>query len=550
MKEYRIGQVILAAELVDANKLNTAVNYAASKALPVGHVMKLLKYISEDELADSLTAQKMLRDGLPLEIGIRLLKRCRTENIRIRDAFRAEFPQTHLARTAGSSNNLPSQSSSTQPDWLKTGHSLFREGKWQRSEEAFQRHKDECEGKYGGKSLQYGEALSALADLYIATERFSDAEQLYLKILEIRQLCLGTESPFIDQILEDLADIYWISNDQNRAIHFYRMSVDNRAKRLPSEIDRFVSLLRKIHPHFLEAESQRTRGKTGEILVKMGLVNEQNVSDALKRSRAREVPIGTELSSQSNVDKSVLSSVLNMQSLVSQRRISEFVAANCLKAALQLGRTFEEFIKQSNLLGIIGEDCLEMLELQESLVSLEQELGPKNSKVAHAATRLADMHSSRGNEVNAELLYRRVLCIWANSSEDECLKWTFECKQKLADLYLNLGKWLEAEPLLLDCLSLNQKLDRSADADFRLLISMAKLKYGQADEQASASILRSAVSIMDKVSSLPLIPVSLLTKINSTLESMGLEEERQRLTQKQIQIRESQKLPVEKEIQT
>ncbi len=588
MKEYALGQIILAADWIDTKQLSAAINYATSKVLPIGHVIKLLKYISESELADALLMQGMLRDGLDFETGIRLMKLCRQDGIRLDEAIRktcpgsgknSRVPSAHGSQAAASPASNPAASPALNPaaspaaspalnpaaspaaspasidaspagqaDSLKKGHCFFREGKWQEAENAFKQYCVECKDMHGEQSLPFCNALSFLADLYIATERFREAEKLYLKMLEIRKHCLGEHSPFIDQVLEDLADIYWILKEHEHSFHYYSLAVNNRANRLPVEMDRFVNLLKKIHPYFLESEKKKSRRKTGEILLELGVVKEEELGLALRKSISKDVPIGSELTKSGQLDKEALSHALNMQTLVNQKLISLFVAENCSKVALQMGRSFEEFIQQSDLLASNTADelneCFVTLELQETLISLEQEHGPKHHKVAQAAVSLADLHRVRGEIVNAELLYRRALRIWSDATERDELKALCECSRKLADLYMSLEKWIEAEPLLLQCLCFSQKLERGAIDDFRLLLAMVKVKHGQADELACQSMMRSAVSVMDNVIGTTLIPVADLVLMSDCLKSMGLESENQRLILAQSELRKTKGIPV------
>lgn len=553
-EETLIGQIIFSAQWIDTKQLSTAVNYAVSKDLPIGHVLKLLKYISEDELTDALLVQKMVRDGLDQKAGIQLLQKCRREKLRVKEAFEQEFLKGKAPKktiTPESPKQPPEQKSEAQaPDGCRLGNAFLREGKWTEAEAAYKRNLDDCKEKHGSSSVQFCAALASLAEFYTAGDRLQEAEQLYLQMLEIRQQRLGSDSPFVDQTLEDLADIYWIGNDRERSLHFYRMAVDNRARRLPQELDRFLVLLRKIHPYFLESQGKKSKRKTGEIMLAMGLLDEQSITEAVKSARSKDVPIGAELASMGRLDKVQLTAVLNMQSLVKQNRISEYIAENCLKAALQLGRSFEQFIQQTDLINSgtnDSNDWLRLLQFQEKLVSLEQELGAKHPAVADAAVELADLHRNCGQEINAELLYKRALAIRSTAGPESELKSVYECSQKLAQLYLDLKKWIDAESLLLQCLSFNQKLQKSANDDFRFLIAIAQVKHGQADEMACASMLKSAISILDKVNPMNLVVLAAedLASMSRILRSLSMEIENQKLIHSQIQARKEKNLPVE-----
>ncbi|MBX9722086.1 MAG: hypothetical protein K2X81_11870, partial [Candidatus Obscuribacterales bacterium] len=143
---------------------------------------------------------------------------------------------------------------------------------------------------------------------------------------------------------------------------------------------------------------------------------------------------------------------------------------------------------------------------------------------------------------------KEAISIWQNTEDAAQLSSRYECTKSLAKLYVETQKWVLAEPLLMECLSQNQKISKSVDDDFELLIATAKVKYGQGDKAAAASMLRSAISIMHVLQNPQVIAITDLAWMAECLKSLGMDMELDRLVDSQIQLRAQNNLPVEDQL--
>jgi tetratricopeptide (TPR) repeat protein len=70
----RIGEILIGSSLINKEQLDEALNYAGFKHVPVGRALRVLRYLSEDDLSRAVDAQKAMRKGLEAKIALDVLK--------------------------------------------------------------------------------------------------------------------------------------------------------------------------------------------------------------------------------------------------------------------------------------------------------------------------------------------------------------------------------------------------------------------------------------------------------------------------------------------
>lgn len=74
----RIGEILVGASLINTEQLDEALNYAAFKHVPVGRALRVLRYLSEDDLSRAVDAQKAIRKGLDASIALDVVRNSKT----------------------------------------------------------------------------------------------------------------------------------------------------------------------------------------------------------------------------------------------------------------------------------------------------------------------------------------------------------------------------------------------------------------------------------------------------------------------------------------
>ncbi len=525
----RLGEILLNANLIDQKQLSDGLAYAKSKAIPIGRVLKLLRFIEEEDLKAALRVQELIRQGLRGELAIPLLTRVGKEKVSVDRALIDLINGLH-SKTNGKSTTEatePPPAAAPQPvvaanpaapkanlspaELLKEGDMRLAEDRCSDAEKLYLQAKDHTEGLFGSGNLETTGPLLKLAHLYLVTDRFSEAESLYMQILQVKQQSFGEQHPAVAQALEDIADLYIAREEFDRARQFLQISIMIREPSLPKDIDAFLITLKRltvaIQKRGEEAEGNR-RIRLGELLTEAGLVGTAQLQQALQQSRAYGIPLGSVLQENGIVSARDLRSVLNAQFAIREGQLPETIAIKALKAAYMKGVGFKELIIASGLIPPEAQDeaSLRLILEQERLLSLELDHGAEAPIVADAALELADQYARRGNLPEAEGLYRRAMAILRRVPERASD--ADNAAHRLAQLYMSHERYSQAEPLLLETLQSRTASGETESIDaFVCLKDLARLSHLQDNGAIASNFLRSAVSVLLTLKSEYLVPV-------------------------------------------
>lgn len=513
----RLGEILLNAKLINEKQLSDGLSYAKSKAIPIGRVLKLLKFIEEEDLKSALRTQELVRLGLNPEIALPVLSRVAKEKVSFDLALVDVINQLHsknngkqpaavqhpLPAAAGggaaASRLQTSEIRKLSPaELLKEGDNKLMEDKCADAEKLYLQAKEHAEGLFGQGNLETTAPLLKLANLYLVTDRFSEAESLYMQILQVKQNSFGEQHPAVAEALDNIADLYIARDEFDKARQFLHIAVMIREKSLPKEIDGYLETVKRLNvalQHKVEGEGKRVR--LGELLTEAGLVGSAPLSQALQQSRNTGIPLGSVLQESGLVTGRDLRSVLNAQFVIQENRLPEQIAVMALKASFMKGVGFKELIVAAGLVPADHQDeaSARLVLEQERLLALETEHGPEAAIVAGAVLELADKYAERNRVAEAEGLYRRAISILRKSPET--VPAADDANHRLAQLYMAQERYSQAEPLLLETLqSRTASGDTSSKDAFVCLKDLARIAHLQDNLPIAANFLRSAVSVL------------------------------------------------------
>lgn len=241
----RIGELLLESALINAKELGDALYYMRAKALPLGRCLKILRAISEEDLAKALEAQKLIRKGLEPALAVEVLKDCCKRNVAFHEALSQKSKTAQGLGSALEASNITGSSAGVPaapgfrrftnefptiskmvlveenaqkveaPRAKQSPTELISEAdQWLLDDRCLDAEKNYLEARegliasYGPAHENTAPCLIKLANLYLALDRFTEAEPLYQTVLEIYKRNKGPEDPLVAKALEDLGDLF------------------------------------------------------------------------------------------------------------------------------------------------------------------------------------------------------------------------------------------------------------------------------------------------------------------------------------------------------
>jgi tetratricopeptide (TPR) repeat protein len=511
----RLGEILLNAKLIDQKQLADGLSYAKAKAIPIGRVLKLLRFIEEDDLKSALRIQELIRLGLHSDLAIPMLTRVGKERVSMDRALIDLIMSLHSngngkghdlqvqvqqpAAVAASVEPAPVKAKMSPAELLKEGDMNLAADRCTDAEKFYLQAKENTESLFGQGNLETTGPLLKLAHLYLVTDRFGEAESLYMQILQVKQQSFGEQHPAVAEALEDIADLYIAREEFDRARQFLHIAIMIREQGLPKDIDPFMVTLKRLtvvmqHKGFT-VDLKKIR--LGELLTEAGLVGTAQLQQALQQSRASGIPLGSVLQENGSVSARDLRSVLNAQFAIKEKQLPDQIAIKALKVAYMKGVGFKELVSAAGLIAATSQDenSLRLVLDQERLLSLEMEHGPEASIVADAVIELADKFAERNSLPEAEGLYRRAIAILRKLPDR--VADADNVAHKLAHLYMQNERYSQAEPLLLESLQSRSASGETESVNsFVYLKDLARLAHLQDNTLIAANFLRSAISVL------------------------------------------------------
>jgi hypothetical protein len=89
-KQIRIGELLMEAGIVEFDYIRNALQNFEQRGLPIGKVLVMSGYLTENQLRTALEVQSLVNDGLlPLSVAIQVLQIAHKDKVALADAFQA-----------------------------------------------------------------------------------------------------------------------------------------------------------------------------------------------------------------------------------------------------------------------------------------------------------------------------------------------------------------------------------------------------------------------------------------------------------------------------
>src|ERR1700733_7604697 len=89
-KQIRIGELLMEAGIVEFDYINYALQNFEARGLPIGKVLVMSGYLTEQQLRTAIEVQSLINDGLlPLPVGVQVLQIAHKDKVPLADAFQA-----------------------------------------------------------------------------------------------------------------------------------------------------------------------------------------------------------------------------------------------------------------------------------------------------------------------------------------------------------------------------------------------------------------------------------------------------------------------------
>jgi tetratricopeptide (TPR) repeat protein len=533
-RAMRIGEILIAASLVDAKKLEMALDYAASKSIPVGGALRALKYVNDNDLKRSLDAQQAMDKGLKEEIAVKVLCSAHEHDRPFVDELRKM--QSELGVDVISDSllywlNVPDSLESTRIGGLKMpeqqiaprspdklvvqGDMFFEANQLLEAEQAYIGAKSSFENEYYPPKEKIVVVITKLANLYLATNRFEKAHKLYQRVVDMQTELHGAQSHAVVVALEDIADLYDLEDNKMDARGMYSRALDLLEK-LPEDMIIAGRLLKK-YSLCCGPQDGADRTRIGELAIDSGLLTAPQLEAALKLGKDTSQPLGAALRNQGVVDGQQVESLMFAQVLVKQGSLAPLALVRAIKLCAAYNIQLKHLAEAGRWVSDeMASDPLykQLLAEQERLLITEGVLGPNDPEVAMQALAVADIHLARKDRLSAQILYQRAVVILEKTGSAERAP-LVRAYDKLAQIFYQQSKFTEAQAVLLKSLELRRSIGRGDSAEAaKCLWLLGKLGMAQRNNSAALSYLLGAKKVFEKLGA-DQVPKQLIDEIAS-----------------------------------
>ncbi len=296
----RIGELLVAAGIMDSQAVTEALHLAKKTGSPVGRIMQMAGDLKERDLQNALAAQTMVREGqLTVELATAVLNTAFTEHITLEEA-------------------LP-----------KHG--------WQNREE---------------------KNLSEIAELLIASGLFQD--EVMQKAIERTErtnqplgstlLAMGAISPAL--LASALTALFLIRNGQ--------VTHEDAVRALRMSFTKEISIEQAFVLERIYVPPKQNSIRLGELLGMAGLVAESDSLSAIETGLLNHKPLGRVLTESGLVPLHLVDAALELQQMASLGTIDSRQASEILCSIQKTGSTVQEAISRKKQKGDLAADLLKI----------------------------------------------------------------------------------------------------------------------------------------------------------------------------------------------
>jgi hypothetical protein len=517
----RIGELLIACDLITAKQLASGLEYARAKGLPIGRVLKLLKHLDDTNLEIALWGQRCIRNGMSPETVVAAAKDAIATGMPFEEALKAHATGA-VAEAVEAPDltpvNMPATTSGkTAAEMVKLADEALYDDRLPEAETFYKQAVEMLEASKVDV-IGLADACSRLAAFYLLTDRWAESETLYEHVLKLRIQKLGAEDASIARVYTDLADLYDVWDQYARSIEYALKACTVLHKHLPGAFDEFYAPLRKLTA-FSKKLAQAPRRRMGELLTETGMLTEEKLQLALQRGKQDNKPLGSVLKDDGLLAEQELQSLLSAQLLMKEGVLTEEIAVEALKVARKMNMPLRGVIDHFKLLAAATDDdsLAELVMEQDRLLAAENGLGVNHPDVGVIAYKLAEKYFQRNSLADAEVFLKRTQSIDAmtHALPVDVMGRVYE---RLAMINKATGRDLLAAPLLLKALECLSKTGESeSPRGAAILLMIAEVEMQQKNFGVALSFLRSVHALQEKMKEAEDRRIPVLDKLGACL---------------------------------
>jgi tetratricopeptide (TPR) repeat protein len=525
----RLGEILRESGILNDRQLANALEYSHNKLIPLGQVVKLLRMVPVGELEQVYRTHQLIRRGMPSAAAMNVLNetlggqdsfeeilKAKLESENILDELRSKL----LSRSGDDDEPEPETVRLDAPtdELLRLGDQLFDEEYFRAAEQCFNTLRKRVEASDGASSDTLTPILRRLANLYMVTGRFLEAEGLCSKILQTKQSIYGRHHVSVALAFEDLADLQYVQKEYMRAQNLYLSASSVHEKYLPASLAEFVGCLKKLLACSRELEPGSQKKRIGTLLTEANLLTEEQLQKALKYAKQEKMPLGAVLRQECMIDEKALQSFLEVQALIADGVLSGEAAARAYKGSVLSGIPLKKLLQDAGLLESLENENknlrLNLITELDELIAAEQGLGPNHREVAARAIRVGNVHVEFGNLVEAEHFYQRALNICKMDRKGNAGLLASASKQ-LGMVLVRSERALKAEPLFMEALDLLQATQQAESKDaLEVLQELSLLHFREKNYAMCWNFFTSAMALACTIKSIPVLSADFLDAFN------------------------------------
>lgn len=303
-KVIRLGELLTQVGIVQPNELGEAIQTSNETGLPIGRVLIMSGYLTDQELQAAVQAQSLMKDRvIELDLALKALQAVSHEGVTLEQALRSLGWVNKRASTTA-----------------KLGEFLIT------AELCTQEQLDEAIRTSDETGLPLGRIL-------VLTQTVSD---------EMLTAALTAQVLVRDN----------------------RISKDQAIEGLKSARKRRVTIEIALGDHGFYKAPARASIKLGELLVLAGLLTESDLMTALELGLAREMPVGQVLVQTGQMTRVGLDAALKIQEMVGDGTLHALQAAEALRQIVLRNISISQAVAE---LGLLRSDPMETIRLGEIL---------------------------------------------------------------------------------------------------------------------------------------------------------------------------------------
>ncbi len=303
-KPIRLGELLTRVGLLRAHELTEAIQIAGETGLPIGRVLIMSGYLTDQELQAAVQAQSFLKDKvIDMDMAVNALHKVSQEEVTFDQALR-------------------------QLGWVtKSTHQTAKLGE-----------------------LVLGAELVTQDQLNEALRTSQETGLPLGRVLVLTQA-------MSDELLSAALTAQVLVRDG-------KIARDQAIQGLKSARRRRVTIEVSLMDHGFYRPPQRQSVKLGELLVLSGLVNEGDLMNALELGLTKEMPIGQVLVESGYISKDILLASLKLQEMVTNGTLNALQASEAIRQVATRGFSIAQAVAE---LGLLKFDANETIRLGEIL---------------------------------------------------------------------------------------------------------------------------------------------------------------------------------------